>query len=319
LVEVATPGKTTIEDVSTFLNKPKHQSLKSLIYVATTGTESKIVLAMLLGDDSLNEIKLQAHLKCDHLIAASDEQMKAAKLWKGFIGPVGISSDIKIVFDSSINLDSCYIIGANKKDAHSEGFNPKRDAKNVVVANLRLARAGDLTLDGKHTVVEKRGIEVGHVFQLGDKYTKDMKANILDQNGKLVTPLMGCYGIGVTRVVAAAIEQNHDENGIIWPKSIAPYHVYFATIVKAEEFAKIADDLYKEMMAAGIEVVYDDRNVGPGNKFKDSDLLGLPYRVVLGERDFGATGELEVIDRKSGAVTKVKKEELVSTLKNLLK
>jgi prolyl-tRNA synthetase len=319
LVEVATPGKTTIEDVSAFLNKPKHQSLKSLVYVATTKDESKIVLAMLLGDDSLNEIKLQAHLKCDHLIAASDEQMKAVKLWKGFIGPVGISSDIKIVFDSSINLDSCYIIGANKKDAHLEGFNPKRDAKDVAIANLRLARAGDLTLDGKHTVVEKRGIEVGHVFQLGDKYTKDMKANILDQNGKLVTPLMGCYGIGVTRVVAAAIEQNHDENGIIWPKSIAPYHVYFATIVKAEEFVKIADDLYKEMIAAGIEVVYDDRNVGPGNKFKDSDLLGLPYRVVLGERDFGATGELEVIDRKSGAITKVKKEELVSTLKNLLK
>ena len=174
-------------------------------------------------------------------------------------------------------------------------------------------------MDGKHIVVEKRGIEVGHVFQLGDKYTKDMKVGILDQNGKLVTPLMGCYGIGITRVVAAAIEQNHDANGIIWPKSIAPYQVYFATIVKAEEFVKIADDLYTEMLDSGLEVVYDDRNVGPGNKFKDSDLLGLPFRVVLGERDFGVSGELEIIDRKTGLVTKVKKEELVSTLKNLLK
>jgi prolyl-tRNA synthetase len=146
-----------------------------------------------------------------------------------------------------------------------------------------------------------------------------MKVGILDQNGKLVTPLMGCYGIGVTRVVAAAIEQNHDENGIVWPKAIAPYQVYFATIVKAEEFAKIADDIYADMTKAGIEVVYDDRNVGPGNKFKDSDLLGLPIRVVLGERDFGASGELEVILRKTGEVKKVKREELISTLQSLLK
>ena len=146
-----------------------------------------------------------------------------------------------------------------------------------------------------------------------------MKVGILDQNGKLVTPLMGCYGIGVTRVVAAAIEQNHDENGIIWPKLIAPYQIYFATIVKSEEFVKIAEDLYLEMMNAGLEVVYDDRNVGPGNKFKDSDLLGLPYRVVLGERDFAASGELEIIDRKTGKITKVKKEELILTIKNLLK
>jgi prolyl-tRNA synthetase len=319
LTEVATPGKATIEDVCTFLNQPQHHSLKSLIYVATTGQESKLVLALLLGDDSLNEIKLQAHLKCDHLIAATEEQMKTAKLWKGFIGPVGLSSDIKVVFDKSVNLEAAYVIGANKKDAHTSGFNPKRDLKDYAVADLRLARAGDKTLDGKHTVIEKRGIEVGHVFQLGDKYTKDMKVGILDQNGKLVTPLMGCYGIGVTRVVAAAIEQNHDENGIVWPKSIAPYQVYFATIVKAEEFVKIADDIYADMKKAGLEVVYDDRNVGPGNKFKDSDLLGLPYRVVLGERDFGASGELEVIARKDGTVIKVKREELISTLQNLLK
>ncbi|MGZ3788414.1 MAG: proline--tRNA ligase [Bacteriovorax sp.] len=319
LKEVATPNKTTIEEVCAFLNKPQCQSLKSLVYVATTGQESKLILALLLGDDSLNEIKLQAHLKCDHLTAATDEQMKSAKLWKGFIGPVGLPSEIKIIFDQSINLDASYVIGANKKDAHMEGFSPKRDAKDIAVADLRLARAGDLTLDGKHTVIEKRGIEVGHVFQLGDKYTKDMKVGVLDQNGKLATPLMGCYGIGVTRVVAAAIEQNHDANGIVWPKAIAPYQVYFATIVKAEEFAKIADEIYAEMTGAGLEVVYDDRNVGPGNKFKDADLLGLPYRVVLGERDFGVSGELEIIERKTGTVTKVKREELVSTLKNLLK
>ena len=226
---------------------------------------------------------------------------------------------MEIIFDNEINLEATYAIGANKKDAHITGFNPKRDLKKITQADLRLSKAGDLTLDGLHSVVEKRGIEVGHVFQLGDKYTKDMKVGILDQNGKLVTPLMGCYGIGVTRVVAAAIEQNHDTNGIIWPASIAPYQIYFATIVKAEEYVKMADDIYSDLINAGLEVVYDDRNVGPGNKFKDSDLLGLPFRVVLGERDFAATGELEIILRKSGEIKKVKREELIPTLKNLLK
>jgi len=318
LREVSTPSKTTIEEVCSFLNKPHYQSLKAMIYVATTGQKSKLIMALLLGDDSLNEIKLHSFLKCDHLTAASDDQIKSAKLWKGYIGPVHLEEEIAIIFDKSINLDASYIVGGNKKDTHYEGYNPKRDTIKIDIADLRLARAGDLTLDGKHTVIEKRGIEVGHVFQLGDKYTKDMKVGILDHNGKLVTPLMGCYGIGVTRVVAAAIEQNHDTNGIIWPKSIAPYQVYFATIVKAEEFTKIADELYQEMLSAGIEVVYDDRNIGPGNKFKDSDLIGLPYRVVLGERDFVATGELEIIERKTGNILKVKKEDLIATLKNLL-
>jgi prolyl-tRNA synthetase len=244
--------------------------------------------------------------------------MKKAKLWKGYIGPMGLEDQLEIILDGEINLNASYVVGANKKDAHVKGFNPKRDLKKITQADIRLSRAGDLTVDGKHTVVEKRGIEVGHVFQLGDKYTKDMKVGILDQNGKLVTPLMGCYGIGVTRVVAAAIEQNHDENGIVWPKSIAPYQVYFATIVKAEEFVKIADEIYSDLLKSNIEVIYDDRNIGPGNKFKDADLLGLPYRLVLGERDFSASGELEIICRKTGTITKVKRDQLVSTLKTLL-
>jgi prolyl-tRNA synthetase len=146
-----------------------------------------------------------------------------------------------------------------------------------------------------------------------------MKVGILDQNGKLATPLMGCYGIGVTRVVAAAIEQNHDQNGIIWPLAIAPYHVYFASIVKSDEYNQMADEIYAELKSAGIEVVYDDRNVGPGFKFKDSDLLGLPFRVVFGERDFQASGELEIVNRKTNEVKKVKRAELLSSLKELLK
>jgi prolyl-tRNA synthetase len=319
LKEVETVKTETIEAVCKLLNITPSESLKSMVYTATTGKESKLVLALVLGDDSVNEIKLTNFLKCDHLAATSEEDMKKAKLWKGFIGPVGLEGQLEIVLDNEINLDASYVIGANKKDAHIMGFNPKRDLKKMTTADLRLSKSGDLTMDGKYTVVEKRGIEVGHVFQLGDKYTKDMKVGVLDQNGKLVTPLMGCYGIGVTRVVAAAIEQNHDENGIVWPKSIAPYQVYFATIVKADEYVKIADEIYEDSKKAGLEVVYDDRNVGPGNKFKDADLLGLPYRVVLGERDFGATGELEIIERRTGTVTKVKRDVLITTLQSLLK
>lgn len=317
--EVETVKAGSIDDVCKLLGLQAAQSLKSMVYTSTTGEESKTILAMVIGDDSVNEIKLQNFLKCDHLAASSEDELKKAKLWKGYIGPFGLEDQLEIIFDNEVNIDATFVIGANKKDAHVTGFNPKRDIKKLIQADLRLSKAGDLTMDGKHTVVEKRGIEVGHVFQLGDKYTKAMKVGVLDQNGKLATPLMGCYGIGVTRVVAAAIEQNHDANGIIWPKSIAPYDVYFATIVKAEEFVKIADDIYADMKAAGLDVIYDDRNVGPGNKFKDSDLLGLPYRVVLGERDFGASGELEVIERRTGTVTKVKREDLVSTLRNLLK
>jgi prolyl-tRNA synthetase len=290
-----------------------------MIYSATFGTEARLVMAVLLGDDSVNEIKLSAHLKCDHLAIATDDQLAKAKLIKGYIGPVDTIAEIQTIFDSSIDLDASYVVGANKKDFHTEGYSPRRDSKTLAVSNIRLSKSGDLTIDGKATVIEKRGIEVGHVFQLGDLYTKKMKVGILDQNGKLVTPLMGCYGIGVTRVVAAAIEQNHDENGIVWPLAIAPYHVYFATIVKSEEYIKIADLIYNELLSAGIEVVYDDRNVGPGNKFKDADLLGLPFRLVLGERDFSSTGELEIISRKTGAIKKVKREEVVSTILNLMK
>jgi prolyl-tRNA synthetase len=318
LSEVETLKKFTIEDVCTFLNCPQHHSLKSLVYKSIAGNKEEYVLAMLLGDDSLNEIKLQAYLKADHIIAATDEELKSLNLQKGFIGPFGITN-LKIVFDKAINHEAYYTIGANKKDFHFTGFNPKRDMKEIITADLRLSRSGDLTLDGKHAVTEKRGIEVGHVFQLGDKYTKDMKVGILDQNGKLSTPLMGCYGIGITRVVAASIEQNHDSNGIVWPKAIAPYQVYFATIVKTEQYENEANSIYEEMINAGLEVVYDDRNVGPGVKFKDSDLLGLPFRVVLGERDYSASGELELVDRKSGIVNKIKKENLINTLKELLK
>ena len=214
-----------------------------------------------------------------------------------------------------IETDAAYVVGANIIDTHVENFIPSRDLTSLQSYDLRLAKEGDFTVDGKYPVILKRGIEVGHVFQLGDKYTKGMGVQVLDKNGKLATPLMGCYGIGVTRVVASAIEQSHDENGIIWPKAIAPYQIYFATIVKKEETKKLADEIYADLLKAGFEVLYDDRDQGPGFKFKDADLIGLPLRLVLGERDYEASGELEIVARKSGQIIKVKKEDLVQELK----
>lgn len=314
---VATPKMATIEDVCNFLKAEKHHSLKSLVYKAVVANKDIFVLALLLGDDDLNEIKLQAFMKADHLAQATEEEMKKLGLVKGFIGPVGVSSDLVIVFDKQIDLNAAYVVGANQPDTHTENFVPSRDLKSIQSYDLRLAKEGDYTLDGKHQVVVKRGIEVGHVFQLGDKYTKGMSVQVLDKNGKLATPLMGCYGIGVTRVVAAAIEQSHDENGIIWPKAIAPYQIYFATIVKKEETKKLADEIYSDLLKAGFEVLYDDRDQGPGFKFKDADLIGLPIRLVLGERDYEASGELEIVTRKGAQVAKVKKENLVTELKRI--
>lgn len=318
MAEVSTPGKATIKEVCEFLKKNEFHSLKSLVYKARNDEEEKFILVLLLGDDELNELKLEKVYPGYEVTTATDTELKALGLIKGFIGPVEISN-LDIVFDTQVDLNAAYVVGANKLDMHLENFVPKEVIKQIKTADLRLACSGDYTVDGKHQVELKRGIEVGHIFQLGDKYTKGMDATILDQNGKAMAPLMGCYGIGVTRLVAAAIEQNHDENGIIWPAAIAPYNVSFVAIVKSEEYKEKANELYKTLINSGLEVVYDDRKAGPGFKFKDADLLGLPLQVVLGERDHKEDGMLEIRIRRSGEKIKVSHEDLISKVNELLK
>ena len=215
---------------------------------------------------------------------------------------------------SQVNLEAFYSVGANKVDTHVQGLSPKRDISKFEVADLRLAMKGDLTLDGEGVVDIRRGIEVGHIFQLGDKYTKAMSATVLDSNGKTMHPLMGCYGIGVTRVVAAAVEQHHDDKGIVWPMALAPYHVYYAEITKSAENKELAGKIYNDLIQAGVEVVFDDRKAGPGFKFKDADLLGLPIQLVFGERDFKNDGMLEIRIRKTGESFKVLPSELFTAL-----
>lgn len=316
-----TPNKSTIEDVSKFLNIAENATLKAMVYSYIHANTENFVMAIIHGDDQVNEIKLQNSLKADHLKVATDEQMKSLGLVKGYIGPKNISSKIKIIFDQSINQKASYVVGANQADKHYSGFVFDRDKEShFEIGDIRTSKSGDLCPISGKPVVIKRGIEVGHVFQLGDKYTKSMGVTVLNKEGKSVTPIMGCYGIGVTRTVAAAIEQHYDKDGIIWPASIAPYHVYFAVISKGEnpEINQLMNDLYKELNANGIETILDDRGMGPGAMFKDADLLGLPARLVLGERDYKESGTFEIKIRKTGEVLKVKKEEILPTLKRIL-
>lgn len=230
--EVETIDTGTIEKVCNLLKLPEEQSLKSLVYKAIIKEKDYFILILLLGDDTLNEVKLKNSLKADFISPATNEELENLGFIKGFIGPFNIQEKIKILLDESINLDASYIVGAQKKNYHIKGAIPSRDFSNFKVVDLRNAKEGDFSLDNKGRVQIKRGIEVGHVFQLGNKYTKSMGVSVLDKQGKGVNPLMGCYGIGVGRLMASAIEQHHDENGIIWPKSITPYQVYIISFAK---------------------------------------------------------------------------------------
>lgn len=317
VTEVETKDLPTCEEVAKLLNLPIHQTLKTLVYTVTYGEKDVHYVILLLGDDSLNEVKLKNFLKADHIKPATEKTLAELDLPKGYMSPYQ-KSGFSVLIDKAIDTEAGYVVGANKKDYHLTGFTISRDLENFKQADLRLAKESDFAMDGKTPIKIRKGIEVGHIFQLGNKYTKAMNVTVLDQNGKKVNPLMGCYGIGVSRTMAAAIEQHHDENGIIWPPQIAPYHVYFAVIGKKEETKSLAVDLYEEIKKSGLEVLLDDRGMGPGAMFKDSDLLGLPVRVLLGERDFNQTGELELKVRKTGETIKVKKENLVSELNKII-
>lgn len=320
--QVQTEGMTSCQEVADYLNIPAHQTLKSILYTATyrkkDGSEKKAhYMFLILGDDELNEIKLRKVLKGTHALEpASAETLDELGLPKGYMGPLN-KKGFSIFIDEAVELEAGYVVGANKINYHLKGLKPARDIEEFKVADIRLAKSGDLAIDGKTPVKFRKGIEVGHIFQLGDKYTKSMKAHVLDHNGKKVSPLMGCYGLGVSRILAAAVEQHHDENGIIWPTSMAPFDIYFAYIGKKETTLKVAESIYKKLNDNGFDVLFDDRNVGAGAKFKDSDLLGLPIRLVLGERDFENSKELEIRLRKSQETIKVKEENLLLKLKEL--
>lgn len=318
LEKFATPNQKTCEDVCAAQGVHITQSLKSLVMHALIKGKDQYFMVMILGDDSLNEVKFQNKVAAEHIRPAQQSELEALGLIKGFMGPSIESDKFKVIYDETIDMNASYIVGANETDFHMRGFVPSRDTKpKHFRADMRLAKEGDFI--GEDQIVFKKGIEVGHIFQLGDKYTKSMKVTVLNDQGKGVTPLMGCYGIGVSRVLASAIEQNNDKDGIVWPASIAPYDVYLCYIGKTQETKDLIEEIHSELKNAGVEVLFDDRQLGPGQMFKDADLIGLPLRVVLGERDYVATGELEVKMRKSGEVLKVKKEALLKTIQDQLR
>lgn len=318
LSEISTPNQRTCEEVTTAHGFHITESLKSLVMHALIKGKDQYFMVMLLGDDSLNEVKFQNKVAAEHIRPAQAAELEKLGLIKGFMGPTVETADFKIIFDEAIDMKASYVVGANKAEYHLQGFVPERDTKaKFFRADMRMAKEGDYI--GDDQIVLKKGIEVGHVFQLGDKYTKAMKVTVLNDGGKAVTPLMGCYGIGVSRVIASAIEQNNDKDGIIWPASIAPYDVYLCFIGKTPEIKAVAEEINSSLKKASLDTLFDDRQLGPGFMFKDSDLLGLPLRITLGERDFNATGEIEVKLRKTGEVIKTNKENLVSVVTEKLK
>ena len=317
LEKFSTPNQKTCEEVCAAHGFPITQSLKSLVMNAIINGKDQFFMVMLLGDDSLNEVKFKNKVNAEHIRPAQQSELDRLGLVKGFMGPT-TAAELKVVYDEAIDMNASYVVGANEAEHHLKGFVPSRDTKpKHFRADLRMAKEGDYI--GDDAIVLKKGIEVGHIFQLGDKYTKSMKVTVLNEKGQNVTPIMGCYGIGVTRVLAAAIEQNNDKDGIIWPASIAPYDIYLCFIGKTPEIKSVAEGIFGDLKNEGLEVLFDDRQLAPGAMFKDADLLGLPVRVVIGERDFNATGEIEVKIRKSGETFKAKKDELIPLLKTKLR
>ena len=297
--ELATPGVKTIEDVCKALDVTANRTVKTLI---VKGSESNLVALVLRGDHQLNAIKAEKiEGVASPLTMANDAEIKAEiNASTGSIGPQGLS--MPIIADRSAAALRNFIAGANKNDFHTRNLNWERDARATAIEDIRDVVEGDPSPDGKGEIRFKRGIEVGHIFQLGDKYSKSMNATVLDASGKAVVMQMGCYGMGVTRLVGAIIEQNHDESGIIWPESIAPFSVIVIPINahKSEQVRATAESLYAELMGKGVEVLLDDReDVRPGAKFADAELMGIPHRVVIGDRGLDK-GVVEYVNRREG-------------------
>jgi len=278
--EVATPGAGTIEEVAAFLKVPPSHTLKAVFYVA----DGDMVFVAIRGDLGVNEIKLKNQLHCAELRMATEPEVIEAGIVAGAASPVGITG-FKVVADDSVTSGTNFVAGGNKPETHIKNVNYPRDFKADILADIATARPGDKCprCDGK--LASTHGIEVGHVFKLGTFLSERLEAFYIDEKGASRPVVMGCYGIGLGRLLAAAIEQNHDDKGIIWPMPIAPYHIYLCPLYRDDtEVAAVADSLYEKLEAEGLEVIFDDREESPGVKFNDADLLGIPFRVTVSPR-----------------------------------
>ncbi|WP_057763240.1 proline--tRNA ligase [Cytobacillus praedii] len=313
LQKVKTENKKTIEEVSEFLNVTKEQCIKSLLFKV----DDKHVLVLVRGDHEVNDIKLKNLFEAAEVeLAGADEANKILGCSFGSLGPVGVDS-VEIIADHAIAGIANAVCGANEEDVHFINVNPDRDFKVTKYADLRFIQEGDLSPDGEGTILFAKGIEVGHIFKLGTRYSEAMGATYLDENGRNQPMIMGCYGIGVSRVMAAIVEQYNDENGLLWPTDISPFDIHLIPInTKDESQAVLAEELYVQLKKSGRDVLMDDRQERPGVKFADSDLIGLPIRITIGKK--AAEGIVEVKVRKSGEMQEVHKDQLMETITQLL-
>ena len=314
LAEVATPGVKSIEELAAFLKIDPASSAKTLLVAGEE--EGQLVALVLRGDHQLNPIKAE---KIEGIAAplrlASEEEARATcGAGFGSLGPVGL--EIPVIVDRSAACLADFSCGANRDDVHLTGVNWERDLPLGRVEDLRRVEEGDPSPDGAGRLQIKRGIEVGHIFQLGTKYSEAMGAKVLDETGRNITMIMGCYGIGVSRIVAAAIEQNHDERGIVWPASMAPFQLAIIPLnmQKSPEVASCAEELYAALLAAGVDVLMDDRNERPGVKFADMELVGIPHRIVIGDRAL-ADDKIEYKGRRDSESQLVGRADILDFLK----
>lgn len=315
--EVDTPKQTTCEDVAKLLDVPVSKTVKSVALMV----DDVFTLALLRGDHQLNEVKFGKVDGVQDFRLATEEEIRAnLSCPPGFIGPVGVNTNVRVVADRTVALMSDFVCGANKPKFHLAGVNFGRDLPEpAVVADIRNVVTGDASPDGKGTLDLCRGIEVGHIFQLRTKYSEAMQATYLDENGQTQVMEMGCYGIGVSRIVGAAIEQGNDEKGIVFPLSMAPFAVVICPIGldKSEAVKQAAFDLYDQLQQAGVDVLVDDRGERPGVMFAESDLMGIPHRVVIGDRGL-AEGKVEYKGRTDAEAQNLQVSECVAFLRDKL-
>jgi prolyl-tRNA synthetase len=314
LEKIETPDQRTIEEISSFLNVTKESCIKSVLFKV----DDRFVLVLVRGDHEVNDIKLKNLYDATNVdLATADETKEALNCVPGFVGPINVSENVEVVADHAIASVVNGVCGANEEQFHFQGVNIDRDTKVSQYADLRFIQEGDVSPDGEGTIKFAKGIEVGHVFKLGTKYSEAMNATFLDENGRTQPMIMGCYGIGVSRTLAAIIEQHHDENGIVWPNSIAPFQIHLIPVnMKNDSQKDLSEKLYAEFIEQGYEVLLDDRPERVGVKFADADLIGLPVRVTIGKK--AEEGIVEVKVRKTGESFEVALSELQGLLKQLL-